>query len=60
MGEKELGREKNFTMYFYPPMLFYEKNFLFFIASDLLREQLEEPLKKYNIQYKRLSTVVVR
>ena len=49
-------------MYFYPPMLFYEekKIFYFFIGSDLLREQLEEPLKKYNIQYKRLSTVVVR
>ena len=38
-----------------------KKNFLYFsIGSDLLREQLEEPLKKFDIQYKRLSTIVIR
>ena len=62
MGEKELGRrKKNLRCIFILRCYFMKKKFsIFFIGSDLLREQLEEPLKKYNIQYKRLSTVVVR
>ena len=61
MGGRKWEKEEIYVARVSSVVILLKRNFLYFsIGSDLLREQLEEPLKKFNIQYKRLSTIVIR